>query len=152
MVTNSPKTCARVADFRTRGPGASSGDACWPPSQHHHRRDDLSRTGMRRHRNNTVGATHLPPPPQRVDARGLLYVAGFVAVDVSGAYASSRILRRLNHVGDWGTQFGMLLTHLEDQAEADDFKINDLQGFYKVRSETNRIQTSTNIVLLLAPR
>ena len=53
--------------------------------------------------------------------------------------ASSRILRRLNHVGDWGTQFGMLLTHLEDQAEADDFKINDLQGFYKVRSETNRI-------------
>ena len=37
---------------------------------------------------------------------------------------------RLNHVGDWGTQFGMLLTHLSDKQDAD-FEIRDLQAFYK---------------------
>ncbi|XP_065058798.1 arginine--tRNA ligase, cytoplasmic-like isoform X2 [Rhopilema esculentum] len=41
---------------------------------------------------------------------------------------------RLNHVGDWGTQFGMLIAHLEDQFP--DFRttsppIGDLQSFYK---------------------
>lgn len=41
---------------------------------------------------------------------------------------------RLNHVGDWGTQFGMLLAHLIDKFP--DFKdtrppIADLQTFYK---------------------
>ena len=42
---------------------------------------------------------------------------------------------RLNHVGDWGTQFGMLIAHLED--EFPNYKevvppIADLQAFYKV--------------------
>jgi len=41
---------------------------------------------------------------------------------------------RLNHVGDWGTQFGMLIAHLED--EFPNYKqvvppISDLQTFYK---------------------
>lgn len=41
---------------------------------------------------------------------------------------------RLNHVGDWGTQFGMLIAHLED--EFPNFMvqvppIHDLQEFYK---------------------
>jgi len=41
---------------------------------------------------------------------------------------------RLNHVGDWGTQFGMLIAHLED--EFPNFRttsppIADLQAFYK---------------------
>jgi len=41
---------------------------------------------------------------------------------------------RLNHVGDWGTQFGMLIAHLED--EFPNYKtevppIADLQEFYK---------------------
>lgn len=41
---------------------------------------------------------------------------------------------RLNHVGDWGTQFGMLIAHLED--EFPNYKevvppIADLQAFYK---------------------
>lgn len=41
---------------------------------------------------------------------------------------------RLNHVGDWGTQFGMLIAHLEDKfpnyAEVCP-PISDLQAFYK---------------------
>ena len=41
---------------------------------------------------------------------------------------------RVNHVGDWGTQFGMLIAHLKDSFP--DFKtaappISDLVGFYK---------------------
>lgn len=41
---------------------------------------------------------------------------------------------RLNHIGDWGTQFGMLIAHLEDRFP--DFvkvspPIGDLQTFYK---------------------
>ncbi|XP_053610780.1 arginine--tRNA ligase, cytoplasmic [Plodia interpunctella] len=41
---------------------------------------------------------------------------------------------RINHLGDWGTQFGMLIAHLQD--EFPDYKthsppISDLQAFYK---------------------
>ena len=42
---------------------------------------------------------------------------------------------RLNHIGDWGTQFGMLIAHLQDmfpnylQVSP---PIGDLQAFYKV--------------------
>ena len=42
---------------------------------------------------------------------------------------------KLNHLGDWGTQFGMLITHLQDKYP--DYHtvsppIGDLQSFYKV--------------------
>ncbi|MEE6467676.1 hypothetical protein FKM82_008017, partial [Ascaphus truei] len=41
---------------------------------------------------------------------------------------------RLNHLGDWGTQFGMLIAHLQDKFP--DYvtaspPIGDLQSFYK---------------------
>lgn len=41
---------------------------------------------------------------------------------------------RLNHVGDWGTQFGMLIAHLEDRFPnftKESPPIGDLQAFYK---------------------
>uniref|UniRef100_A0A8C6WLW3 Arginine--tRNA ligase, cytoplasmic n=1 Tax=Neogobius melanostomus TaxID=47308 RepID=A0A8C6WLW3_9GOBI len=41
---------------------------------------------------------------------------------------------RLNHVGDWGTQFGMLIAHLQDKFPnylAVSPPISDLQAFYK---------------------
>ncbi len=41
---------------------------------------------------------------------------------------------RENHVGDWGTPFGMLIEHLLDIGEADaaaGLSVGDLDGFYK---------------------
>lgn len=40
---------------------------------------------------------------------------------------------RANHVGDWGTQFGMLITYLEKQQQenAGEMALADLEGFYR---------------------
>ncbi|XP_037076536.1 arginine--tRNA ligase, cytoplasmic-like [Pollicipes pollicipes] len=41
---------------------------------------------------------------------------------------------RINHLGDWGTQFGMLIAHLADKFpnyKTETPPITDLQGFYK---------------------
>lgn len=41
---------------------------------------------------------------------------------------------RLNHIGDWGTQFGMLIAHLQDKYPTfteEILPIQDLQAFYK---------------------
>ena len=40
-----------------------------------------------------------------------------------------RVIRQ-NHVGDWGTQFGMLLAHLEETGENSD-ELADLENFYR---------------------
>jgi len=46
-------------------------------------------------------------------------------------FCGAKVLR-LNHVGDWGTQFGMLVTHLADQpGGAESASIGDLMAFYK---------------------
>lgn len=39
---------------------------------------------------------------------------------------------RQNHIGDWGTQFGMLLANLQDKTtgSADAIKLSDLEAFY----------------------
>ena len=49
------------------------------------------------------------------------------------AVASNNL--RLNHIGDWGTQFGMLIAHLKDlfpDYTTVSAPIGDLQKFYKV--------------------
>ena len=40
---------------------------------------------------------------------------------------------RANHIGDWGTQFGMLIAYLEkaEQENANDLKVSDLEAFYR---------------------
>lgn len=41
---------------------------------------------------------------------------------------------RQNHMGDWGTQFGMLIAELEEQlgeGEKPELALNDLEGFYQ---------------------
>ncbi|EKY3194608.1 arginine--tRNA ligase [Cronobacter turicensis] len=40
---------------------------------------------------------------------------------------------RANHVGDWGTQFGMLIAYLEKQQKenAGEMALSDLEGFYR---------------------
>jgi len=38
---------------------------------------------------------------------------------------------RQNHIGDWGTQFGMLIAYLEEQGEDGSVSLKDLEQFYK---------------------
>ena len=40
---------------------------------------------------------------------------------------------RANHVGDWGTQFGMLIAYLEkmENEHASEMELQDLEAFYR---------------------
>ncbi|SDI27974.1 arginine--tRNA ligase [Pseudomonas panipatensis] len=38
---------------------------------------------------------------------------------------------RQNHVGDWGTQFGMLLAYMQEQPVDSDAELSDLESFYR---------------------
>ena len=58
-------------------------------------------------------------------------VIGDAAVRVL-EFLGHKVIRQ-NHVGDWGTQFGMLIAELEEQmqADAENFKLTDLEQFYQ---------------------
>src|SRR6202012_4068963 len=45
-------------------------------------------------------------------------------------FQGHRVIRQ-NHIGDWGTQFGMLIAHLRTVNPAGDAPIEDLDKFYK---------------------
>jgi arginyl-tRNA synthetase len=45
-------------------------------------------------------------------------------------FLGHRVIRQ-NHIGDWGTQFGMLIAHLKSQPDAQNARIEDLDKFYK---------------------
>ncbi|WKX27240.1 arginine--tRNA ligase [Tatumella ptyseos] len=38
---------------------------------------------------------------------------------------------KVNHIGDWGTQFGMLIAYLEEADHQDQLSLSDLEGFYR---------------------
>lgn len=47
------------------------------------------------------------------------------------SYLGHQVIRQ-NHVGDWGTQFGMLIAYMVEQQQTDnDFQLNDLEQFYR---------------------
>jgi arginyl-tRNA synthetase len=66
-------------------------------------------------------------------------------------------VRRQNHIGDWGTPFGMLIEHLIDLGEeqgAEELSVGDLAGFYRQArlsfdaDETFRERSRARVVLL----
>ncbi len=57
-------------------------------------------------------------------------------------FQGHRVIRQ-NHVGDWGTQFGMLIAHLKDQMpdaleHPEQVHLADLEAFYREASERDK--------------
>lgn len=55
------------------------------------------------------------------------------AVTKTLEFLGHKVIRQ-NHMGDWGTQFGMLITHLNDKLAADgvaETALSDLEDFYR---------------------
>ena len=72
---------------------------------------------------------------------------------------TGRTVVRRNHLGDWGTPFGMLIEHLEDLGEAEaarELSLGDLNAFYRAArakfdaSEAFRERARTRVVALQA--
>jgi len=93
-------------------------------------------------------ASWAPPPPPGVRTAVVDYSSPNIAKEMHVGHLRSTILGetlasilqftgvnvlRLNHVGDWGTQFGMLIEHLRDQpgGAGASTSVGDLQALYK---------------------
>lgn len=52
------------------------------------------------------------------------------------AFLGNKVIRA-NHVGDWGTQFGMLIAYLEkmENEHASEMELSDLEAFYRAAKE-----------------
>ncbi|MCT0216387.1 arginine--tRNA ligase [Synechococcus sp. CS-1330] len=94
----------------------------------------------------SLGATGVAPTPVIVDFSSPniakeMHVGHLRSTIIGDALARVLEFRghpvlRLNHVGDWGTQFGMLITHLKQVAPealtmADAVDLGDLVAFYR---------------------
>lgn len=71
-------------------------------------------------------------------------------------FVGNRVIRE-NHIGDWGTPFGMLIEHLLDLGEtaaANELSVGDLDGFYKEarrkfeESDDFKVRARHRVVLL----
>ena len=100
-----------------------------------------------------TAAKGLQPPPTKPCKVGIDYSSPNIAKEMHVGHlrstiigdAMSRILeylghevKRYNHVGDWGTQFGMLISHMKDRypdADKNPPNISDLSKFYKEAKE-----------------
>lgn len=49
-------------------------------------------------------------------------------------YLGDEVIRQ-NHVGDWGTQFGMLLAYLEENPAVAESELSDLEDFYRAAKQ-----------------
>src|SRR5690606_4139090 len=51
-------------------------------------------------------------------------------------YLGHKLIRQ-NHFGDWGTQFGMLITYMQDLPEGAELgtELSDLEGFYRAAKQ-----------------
>ena len=108
----------------------------------------LKKTWVAQHILNILNHGFVPPPTER--KRVVIdYSSPNIAKDMHVGHLRSTIIGdslarilefcgheviRINHVGDWGTQFGMLIAHLQDIApdfETNPPSIEDLTVFYK---------------------
>jgi arginyl-tRNA synthetase len=116
-----------------------------------------------------TGATLQPPPPAEPRTVVVDYSAPNVAKEMHVGNlrstvigdAAARILEwsghtviRANHLGDWGTTFGMLVEHMLDVGDDDTDTLGDLTAFYqaaRVKFDTDddfRTRARTRVVAL----
>ena len=81
----------------------------------------------------SLPTTHRPTLPKKCNVGHLRSTIIGDAIARVLTFMGDDVIRQ-NHVGDWGTQFGMLIAELEDQltdGEQAEFALKDLEAFYQ---------------------